>query len=823
MRVFDRLALLILRQRVPMLVLLVVITGLAAAFLPGLKFDFTPQAMFENRDDANEFALQIRDKFGDETNTLLVIWREHEEDGVFTPDVLGGLHDLTKRLEDWEYSIGVLSLSSARVPERVESVVGFDLPVVRALTAPPITPERAKLVRDMVRGQRLIERVLVSKRGDKAMLIVSLVPEARKTIKTLGVIIADLRAKLAEWTPQLSGTPELEVAGLPAVRLDIVQSLETEQIRMLPLASVLSLLLLLVLFRSVTGMLLPVISVGAALIWTGAMMVMTGQPFNIINNAMPTLLLVIGLSDGIHVMGRMAEETRSGVPRAQALRSTVTHMGLACFLTSLTTAIGFGSLVAARTDILTNFGLTPAGGVLLAYVATILVIPLLLTWMRAPGIRKGQTVKLVPATPQPPNWLDRALTRLGDFVARRAVWLVLGGVLLGIGGAAAGSLVHVDTHLLETFPPGHPTTELVREMERDFAGVLPLQISIEAKEKGYFEDPHNLAKIRELQRRVEAPDPEYVVLTRSIVDVLVSAEKVAGTEFNPDAPDAKENVRKALQALRRIAPELTSRFIDDESRHILISVRLADLGAARGLENIRVIGAGIGDILGADAADADGVLEGRAPRGDPPVVIRLAGDTYLAGIGLMRLIWDLVYSLALAGVLVFITIAVLFRSLKLGLISIAPNILPLLLTFGLMGLLGIRLSVSTVIIFSISLGLAVDDTIHFLSRYREELAAGFSTHDAIARTFRGAGRAILMTTAVLIGGMLVLLHSDFMPVRYLALLTGFTLAGAIIGDLFVLPACLMLFDRRDGTRGPASDESPVASPATATTSPASPE
>ncbi|MGE0433613.1 MAG: RND family transporter [Planctomycetota bacterium] len=794
MRIFDRLAVLMLRQRVALLAILVVVTVLAACVLPGLRFDFTPQAMFENRDDANEFARTIRERFGDETNALLVIWRAEGEDAIFTPDVLGGLHDLTARLEAWQYSVGVLSLSSARIPERVESVVGFDLPVVRALTEPPISAERAKAVREMVRGQRLIERILVSKRGDKAMLIVSLVPAGRE-VKHLEEIVADLRAKLAEWTPQLSGSPSLEIAGLPIVRLDIVQSLQGEQVRLLPIAAGLSLLLLLALFRSLSGVVLPMVSVGAALIWTGAMMVLTGQPFNIINNAMPTLLLVIGLSDGIHVMGRMTEETRAGVPRGHAVRNTVTHMGLACLLTSLTTAIGFASLVAAKTDILTMFGLTTAGGVKLAWVATILFIPLLLTWMRAPGIRRGHTIKLA-AGAIAPNGMDRALTATGNFTLRFAWPVMVVGLLVTIVAGIAGSRLVVDTHLLETFPPEHPTTKLVREMESDFAGVLPLQISIEAKEPGYFEDPHNLLKIRELQRRVETYDPDYVLLTRSIADVLVAAEDISGRKFDVDAPNARERVRDGLAALRRIAPELTTRFIDKESRHVLISVRLADLGAARGLYNIKEIAKTISDIFGEDAADADGVVEGRAPRGDPPVLIRLAGDTYLAGIGLMALIMDLLSSLALAGVLVFVTIMILFRSLKLGLISIAPNIFPLVLTFGLMGLLGIRLSVSTVIIFSISLGLAVDDTIHFLSRYREELAAGHGTDEAIRRTFRGAGRAIMMTTFILISGMLVLLNSEFMPVRYLALLTGFTLAGAIVGDLFILPACLKLFDQR---------------------------
>ena len=168
----------------------------------------------------------------------------------------------------------------------------------------------------------------------------------------------------------------------------------------------------------------------------------------------------------------------------------------------------------------------------------------------------------------------------------------------------------------------------------------------------------------------------------------------------------------------------------------------------------------------------------------------------------MNFIYDLMSSLGMASFLIFGVMTLLFRSVRIGLISILPNILPLVGTSGWMALRGIELNTSTVIIFSISLGLAVDDTIHFLSRYKEERKQGFSINEAVERTYLGAGRAIVITSVVLICGLAVLLTTDFMPTRYFAELSGCTVIGALAGDLFILPACLILFDKETASGAP---------------------
>lgn len=205
-------------------------------------------------------------------------------------------------------------------------------------------------------------------------------------------------------------------------------------------------------------------------------------------------------------------------------------------------------------------------------------------------------------------------------------------------------------------------------------------------------------------------------------------------------------------------------------------MRVSDVGAKAQLDLAKRLQGKLDEVL----ADVKGVD------------YRLTGDAYVASVALDSFIRDLFYSLLVAIVIIFGMMTVVFRSLKLGLISMIPNMIPLVMTFGYMGLMGINLNTTTIIIFAISLGLAVDDTIHFLARFREELHRRDNIRDTILYTYYGAGRAILLTSVMLVIGLSVVLTSDFIPTRHFGILTSVTIGGAVFGDLILLPSLLYL-------------------------------
>lgn len=792
---FDNLGRFLVKRRVTVIVAVLAFTALAASRLPELTFDFTPQALFDNADAASEFSARIRETFGDDSNTIFIVWRSSDPTpgSIFSTDNLQGIRELTAELENWKHTRRVISLANLQWPTMTR-IGGIDLPGLEPLIADDtVTDADATRVRDAVQGQRLFERVLVSKDENKSILLVEMQPPARH-VKVLFEALRDLRGRFEKWE-QLPGKPSISLSGMPAVRVDIITELQDEQLRFIPLASGFSLILLLFMFRRLSGVVLPMGAVSLAIIWLLAFLAVRGEPFNIITNALPTLLLIIGLSDGIHLLSRMAEEIRAGRPRAEAIRETVRHIGLACLLTSFTTAIGFAALIVSRTSILQTFGLTAALGVLFAYVATLLFIPPFLVWMRPPDRSSMQADR--------PALLERILGAICHrVVLKYPVPIVVFSVTLAVSAVIAATQITVDAHLLETFPDDHPTTQLTREVERDFSGVVSMQISIEAREAGFFEKPENLHKIEELQDRIKALDPDYVGTTSSIVDLL----NLIGDAFriDRDAVTAKQ-IGQALEVLRKRMPETISEYIDEESRHVLVLIRMRDFGAHYGIQRTTELLPDIERLFGEGASV--GIISGAAPTANLPITVRFAGDGYLAGVGLISLVRDLLGTIGLAAVLIFIAMTVLFRSLRIGLISVLPNVLPLALTFGVMTILGMHLSTTTAIVFSIGLGLAVDDTVHFLARYLEERQRTGNVRDAIQRSYLGVGRAMGITTIVIIGGMVVLLQTTFMPIKYLAILMSIIVAGALIGDLLLLPALLLLFDRTSRTANPRTTHS----------------
>lgn len=749
---FERLGHFVVAHRWAVLLGLLVLTVASAAIAPGLRFDFTPQALFEQRDEVNDFAREIREHFGDETNTLIVVW-QHDE--LYAAQTLEDLAVVTDALEAWPHATRVLSLSNMRLPRNeVDAQSGERVLQLGPLVGHrPVTDALAERIRDQVDGEPLLERALVSRSGTRTAIVIEL-GESARNINELTTVVGELDDKLAAWSRELPSAPTLTLSGLPQVRVDIIQNLQNEQLRFLPLTALFIIAMLAWMFRSVSGVLLPLGSIALALIWTTAMLVVVGQPINIINSVLPTLLMIIGLSDGIHLLSRAAEEAASGASREDIVRSTVRRIGLACFLTSATTAIGFVSLLMSSAAILRDFGVHTAAGVMLAYLATILFIPALLTWMPAPrrvGLHQDR-----------PGLIERLMAKNARLVLARPLPLLAAGLLVGAAAVTAAlTWGRIDTRLLEVYPDDHDTA-------------VPLQ------------------------RSVEAHDPGMILKTGSVYDLLqVFRAAFLDDPSLRDTPfETRQQIEAVLRLYRQDAASDVNRLLDADNRHALVTIRLDDLGIERGKATVAHIAREAERLFGEGAAD--GITEARPPaNGDVAVRVRLAGDIYLASAGLTNFIWDLLGSLSMAAIIIFAVMTVLFRSLRLGLVSIPPNVLPLVLTWGYMSLRGIELNTTTVVIFSVSLGLAVDDTIHFLTRYQEERNEGYDVRTAIERTFLGAGRAIIITSVVLVGGLAILLNTNFNPTSHFAELTTCTVVGALIGDLFVLPACLLLFDGRE--------------------------
>lgn len=756
----QKLAKWILENRAMTLVVVVAIAVLAAAQLPRLQFDFTPQQIFLSASEDFDYRETFAERFGREDNLVFV--RVAAPD-IYDPSVLRFLRDATEalgELDDVESADSIVTMPLPRAGDepgsiRVSGVISPDEPIIA---------ERAQRLRELVVAEPLAHGRLVDEAGTRTLIVTRL----RTDIQA----VDDLRAALADIDVVLSALPVAEtpvtgweLRGIPPMRTRVVDELFADQMTFVPIIGVLYALILLVLFRRFAGVALPLAVVGLSLLCLLGLMAAAGSTLNIINNVLPSLVFVIAASDSIHMLQRDAEESARGASRAESVVLTIRHTGLACLLTSVTTAVGFFSLGAADTQLLREFAWQAGVGVLFAFGATIAICGIALASFRPVrrSLRADETSGILGPM------AEAVLTH-------PRIVLALGGLFVA-GAVALVTTVRVDARMLDVFGDDPEARQVTDEIQKEFGGVLPIEISLEGDSRQTFSDPRRYGEIDRLQQ-FAASQPE-VLSTQSIIDFHqpVRALLLGDPAERDVMPATREQVAQIQIVLdgEEAAREGTARFVHDEFRNARILVRVADVGGRA----LRALSARLDDELRKSFGD------------DPAVTWVQTGDAYIAARSFDAFVRDLLGSLFGAFVVIFALMAVVFRSLRLALIAMVPNALPLLLAAAYMGFAGIPLDVTTMTIFAIGLGLAVDDSIHFIARFREEVAQQ-PVREALVATYTGAGRAIVLSSVLLFIGMAALQLSNFAPSQIFSTLMMLIIAGAVFADLVILPPLLLL-------------------------------
>lgn len=786
--IFDSLS----RWRRPLLAFLTISTFASVAMIPRLRAVFAPEELVPPSEEDRARFEALLGPFGDDDAPLLVVIRA---DDVLSLDALRFTHALARHFTSAPWVERVNSLTTTAFPHLVQlepdhavtldvleseddEPDALDPALGRAIaTAPARFPSGLLSLAERLDGKTLQVAPLVSgKRVEK---------EDRDTIEAwarnsplvrgrllsadrqLAVIVIEPRLrgdaleaevrKSREWL-MAQRAPEgvqAELAGMPEVRASMVDALRGDQIRLVVFAILGSLIVLAIGTRSASGTILPLAAAGITSAHVIGAMAILDEPLNLLNNTVAPLLITIGIGDAVHLFARYREELAHTPDRFEAARRTMRAMSRACFLTATTTAVGFGSLIVSETEVVQRYALTAALGVMFGYLVTITFLPAALP-----------SFAVRPETAHGSTWLDRAVRTLADVSARRAVpMLALAFAILG-ASLWLGRSVRVDSTLSAQLGADSSVRRTLTELEAKLSGVRTFSIGLHAP-TGIF-DGDRLAHIAELQAWLRSqPEVLRVDGPPELLDAVWA--ELTGVEEPVVDP-----VRAAALAelMDREAPELTRRHLRDGTR-ARIEVRLADAGEARtarllgSIEERLALWEGVDSVVGGEAA--------RSAR------------------GLERLMGDLGGSVGLAMLIIFTTIGGTLRSVRLGLISILPNVMPLAITLAYMALRDIPLHAATMIVFSISVGLAVDDTIHLLARYREEISSGRERLDAVRESLRSSGRAALLSVSTLWVGFATLAFASFVPIRLFGELSLVALGSALVCELLVLPATLATF------------------------------
>jgi predicted RND superfamily exporter protein len=479
------------------------------------------------------------------------------------------------------------------------------------------------------------------------------------------------------------------------------------------------------------------------------------------------------MSDSVHIISKYIEELRAGKEKDQALKDSFREVALATLLTSFTTAIGFITLMFVPIEPVREFGLYTSIGITFAYILSFTLLPAILILMPVPRISdKKEKDTLWP----------KLLSLLFQWLIRSRRKVLIGFSLLLVISVMISTQLKYNNYLLEDLDDSDPMKQNFAFFEDKFAGARPFEMGLHLKNPESGLNLETLNEVEKIENYLEKNFGAGFILSPVSIIKNLNKSLHTGSEKFYKLPETEEELQSILKKLKKYdTKKIMNTVITEDHRILRISGKTADLGSAV----FRIKNKELDEFMkeGKRSETFEHHLTGTA-------VLIDKNNVYLAS--------NLIYGLMASALIISLITALMFRfSLKMVFISLLPNLLPIALIGMIMVMNDIHLKVSTSMIFSISFGIAVDDSIHFLSRMRIELSKGRPFLYAIKRTYLSTGKAIILTTIILSGGFLTLIFSDFLGTHYIGLLIGLTLIFAVICDLFYLPALLWVFKEKE--------------------------
>lgn len=724
-----------------------------------LSFDVSPNDVFMSDNATSQQLQQLYDDFGHEDNEIVIVL---EGDSLFQPDSLEKLRQYRDQLNELPQIVSVGSL--------------FDLRDRRTgtLIVPKYLHPRfdvAKL-KNQVTQHPIGKNQLVSQDGSM-LVFVARVAGQSLPLSTLSAAVAEVR-KISQVYKEKTGCKPL-LAGHLVIRAETLESLRSSMLTGSLFATLVSALVALILFRGFWPVLICCSAPALGVLWTLGAMGWAGQQIGALGTVIPTLVMVIGLSDAVHLLLEAKRQLAAGKTREQAIIQMLCRTGPACLLTSLTTVIGFGSLLVSQTQSVQQFGLCAALGSSFALLADLLVLPVLIRNISPQKIAVRNDRGELPVSAWT-HWISR-------FPLKHAKLLAAFGIGMALVLVVPAFRQEPDIIWTETLPRNSDATLALQRADDVMGGALRAYIIVQ------WPVDRNL------------PDVETLRVAGEVHQAVLQTEGVSGPfsvlNVLETIPIKKMDTR--YRQAKRLAGQQMMRLVNEETRRFVVSAQVPNEGAATLEYHLQPLESRIAEI----------------EKRHPGYSIHVTGTVVAAARNMRSFIGDLGMSLAVASVIIFVVLTVAFRSFRLGLISIIPNALPLLVTAAGLVLLGYPLQITSALTFSLCLGLAVDDTIHVMMRYRQLVAgmnmAGSESDDelaidgepvhgwAVRETINQVGPALAITTAILVSGFAAMLISPMPGIQMFSLLGCIILLTAFVGDLVILPAILFVFGENDSS------------------------
>lgn len=767
MNFWTRVSRIILRNRYLFLLLIALQTAFLVNQMQYMKFSYTEANLLPEDHEVNVQYDEFLNIFGEEGNLIILGVKDTT---LFTPQKFKAWNALAKSFDSLPEVDFTLSIADVKKLKANRKQRKFELEPL--YNESPKTREKVAAVKEQL-FQKLpfYENLLYNKETGTIQTAIYINKDIVNTPVRKAFVFNHLEPMVTAFEKE--NDLDIRVSGMPYIRTVNSQNIVDEIWLFVGGALTITALIFFFFFRSFRATFITLLVVTIGVTWAFGFIGLLGYEITVLTALIPPLIIVIGVPNAVFLINKYQQEIKKHGQQAKALQRVISKIGNATLMTNLTTASGFATFVFVKSQLLREFGILASINIISIFILALMIIPILYSFMPVP--KKKHLSHLEK------RWIGSVVNWMEKTVRKQRIAVYISTVIIIILGIIGVYQIRVSGSLIEDMPKNKQFYFDIKFFEKEFGGIMPLEILVDTKKNKGVMRLSTLKKMDKINEAIEA----FPELSKPISVVnLIKYSKQAYYKGNPkyyQLPTSQE--QSYILAYTKNSDSnanMLKNFVDSTGRYARITTFMKDIGT----EKMDLIQNRLKEVIDKEFPSEryNVSLTGKA-------LVFLKGTNYL--------ITNLVFSLSLAIFLISVFMAWMFRSFRMILISIVPNILPLLITAGLMGFFDIPIKPSTILVFSIAFGISVDDTIHFLAKYRQELIANnWKISRSVYAALRETGVSMFYTSIVLFFGFLIFTVSSFGGTIALGGLVSVTLMLAMVSNLLLLPSLLLTFEKK---------------------------
>jgi len=765
---FTYISRFILKNRALLIVLLTLATAFMAYKGKEVRLSYENTSLLPEKDSTRIEYSEFRKRFGEDGNVIVIGTRNPD---IFKLDQFNSWNDLGNTIHGIDGVLEVVNISRAFNLVKDEATHQFKvLPVVKQKAT---TQAEVDSLKNLILSLKFYQGMLYNPKTKATLMTVTLDKRKMNDISRITLIANIVKAVEAY---KAKNKVEIHYSGMPYIRTVTMQKVKHELLLFVLISIGVSGFILLLFFRSIRVVLSSLLLVGVSILWVLGTQALFNYQITILTGVIPSLIVIIVIENCIYILNKYHWEYRSHGNKMRALSQVIHRIGFASLMTNAATALGFAAFIMIPNQLLREFGIITSLNIMILYVLTIVLLPIIFSFLAPPSPKHLKHLDN--------NFFGAVLDKVIYLISfRRNLIYGIAGTLVIVGFIGL-SMMKTSGKIVDDFRHDDPVYVDLKFFESNFGGVMPFEISVDTKKKNGVLTYSNIQKIDELQKTIN----QYPEFSKplSLIEVFKFARQsyYGGDSSKYSLPSSMEKNFILSYIPQNVkggsGTDLLKSFIDSTKQTTRISFQMADVGTKH-----------MDSLMAKILPQVNSIFD------KSKFNVKVTGNSVVYAKGTNFLIRNLFESVIIAIIMISILMAFLFSSFRMILVSMVPNIIPLVITAAIMGYSGIPIKPSTIIVFSIALGISVDNAIQYLSRYRHEYkASNGAIKESALSALREAGFSMIYTSIVLVLGFSVFIVSEFGGTQALGILISTTLLIAMFFNILVLPSLLLTLDKR---------------------------